>query len=159
MIRLFLPGERMSARYAYSFNGENYIGNYAKRSDALAEAHGRLKALSDRPQTIYVGRLNVPDLHLTGHARGVLDEIRRRTLLEVGAVGVEHLERVGEKLVEELDREIANTVRSGLQKHELRPAQFKVDQISEHAVPPPPMVESTGSGVAEVKDIGESLPL
>src|SRR3954464_6295656 len=130
----------MPARYAYSLNGENYTGAYTAREEALSAA---LDAASDPmnlnpPQSVFVGRRVEADPHAAGHARTVLREMAWQAHDEVGAPASNYLNQLGDEKIKELDEAIEQVLYEWLRKNDLLPTYFRVEGISEHAVPPAP---------------------
>jgi hypothetical protein len=144
----------MPARFAYSLNGENYIGSFASREEALSAA---LDAAGDPlnlnpPQTVFVGRRVEADPHASGHARTVLREMAWQAHDEVGAPAAKYLNKVGEPEIQELDSAIEEVVLDWLRKHNLLPTYFRMEGISEHPVPLAPGTpngEAAGNGNAD----------
>lgn len=147
----------MPARYAYSLNGENYTGAFTTRDQALeaalADARDPLKL---EPQTVFVARRVEADPHAAGHARSVLREMAWQAHDEVGAPAANYLNQLKPEQIEELDSAIEQVLYGWLRKHDLLPAFFKVEGISEHPVPPLPSRNGKPSD-REVHQVGESL--
>ena len=144
----------MSGKFAYSYNGENYIGRFNTRQEALAEATRRVDAQPERPQSVYVGRLHTIDPKLTGHAAAIIQEMRKSAIADIGELGDEYLRRATAEQVTELDREIGTVVHTWLQRHELASAAFRVEEISERPVPPPADTSKATPAQSEVQDLG-----
>jgi hypothetical protein len=137
----------MPARFAYSLNGENYIGSFASREEALSAA---LDAAGDPlnlnpPQTVFVGRRVEADPHASGHGRTVLREMAWQAHDEVGAPAAKYLNKVGDPEIQELDGAIEQVVLDWLRKHNLLPTYFRVEGISEHPVPLAPASPNGGA--------------
>ena len=146
----------MPARYAYSLNGENYIGSYAAREEALSTA---LEAAADPmnlnpPQTVFVGRRVEADPHAAGHARTVLREMAWQAHDEVGATASGYLNKLGDGAIRELDGAIEHVLYDWLRKHDLLPTYFRVEGISEHPVPMPASVNGERAETDEVHQPG-----
>lgn len=145
----------MSGKFAYSYNGENYIGRYDTRPQALAEAIKRVESQPERPQSIYVARLHTIDPKLAGHGDAIIREMRRSAIADIGDGGDEYLRRATGDQVKELDREISNVVHTWLQRHELTSNAFRAEEISERPVAPPAdTAKSSSAGQNEVHDLG-----
>ena len=148
----------MPARYAYSLNGENYTGAFGSREEAL---HAAIDAARDpmnmvQPQTVFVARRVEADPHAAGHAKTILREMAWQAHDEVGASASNYLHQLPREQVQELDRAIEKVLYEWLRTHELLPSYFKVEGISEHAVPPLPSVNGKPVEAREVNQVGET---
>ncbi|HEY7117801.1 MAG TPA: hypothetical protein VH475_14530 [Tepidisphaeraceae bacterium] len=149
----------MPARYAYSLNGENYTGSFAARDQALSAA---IEAAWDPmnlnpPQSVFVARRVEADPHAAGHAKTLLREMAWQAHDEVGAPAANYLHRLGDEQVHDLDVAIEQVLYDWLRKHNLLPAYFKVEGISEHPVPAAPTNNGKPAEMREVNQVGESL--
>ena len=148
----------MPARYAYSLNGENYVGVFAAREEALSAA---LDAAWDPmnlnpPQTVFVGRRVEADPHTSGHARTVLREMAWQAHDEVGSPAASYLNKVGEAEIRQLDGALEHVVLEWLRKHDLMPTYFRIEGISEHPVPIAPSAKGHGEAMNdEVHQVGQ----
>jgi len=127
----------MPARYAYSLNGENYLGAFTTREEALAaglkDAHEQLTP----PLSIFIGRRVEADPHIAGHARTLLREIAWQAHDEVGSPAAQYLNHVNDQAIAELDRDLEAVLLTWLRRHDMLPKFFNVDGIAEYPVPMP----------------------
>jgi len=128
----------MIGKYVYSLNGSEYTGHFETRE--AAESAGLVAARrSDLlPESIYVGRAVAPDTMASGHARAVLAHMTARAREQSADGSFTYLADVPKAQIEELDKSLETTILGWLAKHELLPTFFRVESISEHAVPIPP---------------------
>jgi hypothetical protein len=107
---------------------------------------------------IYVGKRVPIDPGSSGLAEMILAALRRRFREATGDNSNQHLMRVNEHQLAELDDEIDRVVRGWLTKHDLNSTQSKIVAISEHPVPQPKMAVGTKNknGNGEVSDLGAS---
>jgi hypothetical protein len=122
---IYAGGIFMLGRYAYSMNGEDYVGSFTAREAAEAAALEAARRSAEPPVTVFVGRIVAAVPATSGHAREVLSHMR-------------YLANLSAAQVEELDCELEKTIVSWLNKHELMPQCFRVEAISEHPVPATP---------------------
>jgi hypothetical protein len=148
----------MPARYAYSLNGENYTGTFAARDQALKAALDAARDPSNLTptQTVFVARRVEADPHAAGHARTVLREMAWQAHDEIGAPAANYLNQLASEQIEELDSAIEGVLYNWLRKHELLPAFFKVEGISEHPVPPLPSRRGKSVDSGEVHQVGQT---
>ena len=141
--------------FSFSYNGSNYRGTFNTREAALAAALKGIGGLDVLPQTIYVGRRVPADPHASGLARQVVAIIRARATDDLGDMGTEYLARITPAQLGSLDASLQGAVLGWLLKNDLLGAQFRVDSVSEHAVPTVPQthaqtpVEVSSLGVEE----------
>jgi hypothetical protein len=149
----------MPARFAYSLNGENYVGTFASREDALAAgfdaARDPLNTMS--PQTIFVARRVEADPHAAGHARTILREMAWQAHDEVGAPARNYLRELPEEKITDLDRAGGGGFYEGRRRHELLPPYLRGGGISEHPVPAMPSVNGKQLEAREVHEIGQPM--
>jgi hypothetical protein len=140
-------------QFAYSLTGEDYTGSFLTRAIAADAAIKHARRLQDPPLTVYVGRLSpaLPDTH--GHARPLIESMRRRAAAENRPATGQYLSQVTPEQVDELDEALAAAICQWLKQHG-PPALFHVEAISEHPVPFPPEVNSGPTD--EVHEIGET---
>jgi hypothetical protein len=129
----------MAGRFSYSFDRETFHGSYDTRQEAVNKALEKLNELSDSPEIIYVAKRVPIGTGASGLAETVLTAMRRRVSDEIGDSASQHLRRVNEHQLAELDDELNRVVSSWLAKYELAPSHFKTTAISEHPVPHPSM--------------------
>jgi hypothetical protein len=147
----------MPARFAYSLNGENYVGTFATREDALRAgidaAHDPVQVIE--AQTVFVARRVEADPHAAGHARTILREMAWQAHDEVGAPAVNYLRQLSDAQISELDGDIEKVLIDWLKRHDLMPTYYRVEGISEHPVPIPRMNgKAAAESNHEVHEIG-----
>jgi len=145
----------MVGTYAYSLDGQRYIGSFETREQALTVALDAANQRENPPETVYVGRSVPADAKASGHARMIISNMAARAREEAGDVGDEYLQNVAKPQIEELDRALENTVLGWLTKYRLLPKFFRVEAISEYAVPIVPRTATAGAN-NEVHDLGVS---
>lgn len=145
----------MPTRYAYSLNGENYIGVFVSREEALAAALEAALQSELQPQSVFVARRVEADPHAAGHARTVLREMAWQAHDEIGAPASNYLNQLTDDQVSELDRGIEDVIYGWLRKHNLVPTYFKAEAISEHPVPIAPGPEAPRQ--PEAREVSQSL--
>jgi hypothetical protein len=145
-------------KYAYSLNGTNYTPGFKTRREALDAAMEAARRYPYLPQTVFVARTVFGDPRASGHAQRILDTMAEqvREDAEVGEAGNTYLSNVPDEQVKELDESIARTVEGWLKKHDLMPAFFTVESISEHPVPISATTREAVGTNGEVQDLGDS---
>lgn len=123
----------MATRYAYSFDRNTFFGSFATRQEAYYAGLTRLNSLTDQPEAIYVAERIQPDLQVTGHASGIIREMRKRADIASGDAAAGWLVNVTGQQVADLDEMLGQTIFAWLRKHELQPKFFSVEHISETA--------------------------
>jgi hypothetical protein len=149
----------MGPTFVYSFDRESFTGRYATRADALAAALKHALAYPNPINTVYVGQQVQPKPHTYGHARAVIDAMRRRVRDEVGDAADSYLRKLPDAQVADLDREMEKTTLAWLERHDLMPNFPQVDAISEHPVPVSAsggLEDHAGERDDEVHELGES---
>ncbi len=119
--------------FAYSFDRDNYHGNYPTRQAALDAALKALRSRSDVPEGIFVGQWIQPDPQSTGHADSVLEAMRDRW--HASSESGDYLASVNEHQAADLDAALDTCIREWLTKNALLPAATRLRAISEHPVP------------------------
>lgn len=124
----------MNTEYSYSYNGEDFHGRFASRKEARLAALDALKGVTELPPAIYVGRIIPVDPQTAGHARDVVRTMARR----YGNVedNDNYLLHVTAQQMTELDQALRDTLNTWLERHNLLPAGFHVESISEYPVAP-----------------------
>jgi hypothetical protein len=138
-------------------NGENYVGAFAAREEALAAGIEATRESLDPPQTIYVARRVEADPHASGHARTVLREMAWQAHDVVGPSAATYLHKLSDDQVNELDLALEKVILEWLRRNELLPTYFKVEAISEHPVPQLPARALKSADAHEVNQVGETL--
>ena len=148
----------MVGKFAHSFDRETFVGSEPTRQDALARASERVPQLDNAPDMIYIGKRVPIDPGSAGLAEMILGAMRRRFREATGEHSNQHLTRVNEHQLAELDEEIDRVVRAWMTKHGLNSTASKIVAISEHPVPQPKMTAGAKnkSSNGEVSDLGDS---
>ena len=145
----------MNPTFSYSFDRETFLGTYPSRKEALAAGTVQARMHPDAPATVFVGQQVYPSLRTFGHARTIIDEMRRRVSDDVGELADEYLRRVSEPAIADLDNLVEQAIVHWLERNDLKPRFHLIEAISEHSVP---MVSSHYDAKSndEVQSIGES---
>src|SRR5687767_314823 len=125
----------MAAKFAYSFDREDYTGAYDTAEQALAAAVERSEGLSSPPTEIFVGQLVESDPQAHDHAQTLLHNMSNRAHVDFGEPARRYLKNIPGKLVRELDDALAQTLLAWLKKHNLMPTFVQVKGIREYPVP------------------------
>ena len=125
------------AKYAYSYDREDYIGAYDTPDQAFSAAVQRAEELSNPPMEIYIGTIVEADPQATDHAERIVEAMNRRAHVEYGDSAQKYLRNLNPQLVKELDAELANTILAWLKKHNLMPTFVRVREIHERPAPLP----------------------
>ena len=144
----------MVGTYAYSLEGQRYIGAFETREQALTMALEAARQRQAPPETVFIGRSVPADPKASGHARIILSNMAARAREEAGDAGDGYLQSLPRDQIEELDAELEITILGWLTKHQLLPTFFRVESISEHPVPMPRTAADAPSD--EVHDLGVS---
>lgn len=127
--------ESMNARYAYSFDGENFQGNYATRQEAATAGFARAARFDSPVTSIFVGARIDGDDQSKGHAPAVVKQMQRAAARDNDEQGDDYLGHLSAEQMKDLDGVIAVAIRDWLVRHELRPTWFRVEGITEHSLP------------------------
>jgi hypothetical protein len=144
----------MAVQFAYSLNGEDYCGAFASREAALETAFAAARRVAEPPLSVFVGRTVATAPKSDGHARGVLSEMAAAARQEVGDANLRYLANLTSEQVEDLDCKLAGTIRVWLNTNLLAPTFYRVQSISEHAVPSEPENHLYAETPSEVHEIG-----
>jgi hypothetical protein len=137
----------MQNRYAYSLNGEDYVGAFETRSAAEAAALDAARFANEPPTTVYTARSVAAEPKLSGCARALISHLASRN--------GDNPANVGEAAISELDAELAKLLAAWLSRHQLIAAAWRVEAINE--IPVPPALENhVSSDSDEVFDLGVS---
>jgi len=147
----------MPARYAYSLNGENYIGAFNSREEALTAGLTDAHEQHTPPLSIFIGRRVEPDPHIAGHARTLLREIAWQAHDEVGSPAAQYLNHVNDDAIAELDRDLETLLLNWLRRHDMLPKFFNVDGIAEYPVPTPSESPSNSDQDRAPREVTQSL--
>ena len=122
-------------QYAYSLNGENWMGSFSKRDAALAAAIQKCSGASDPPGTVFVGEVAAGEAMADGLGKILIQEMRRRATARGVEGAGQYLRDVSGSHLKDLDSQIEKVVANWLQKNRWTPESIKVEAISEHSVP------------------------
>ncbi len=139
--------------YSYSLDHEHWLGRFDSRTEARQAGVAHAMRETTPPETIYVGQRVEPDLRTYGHARNILDAIRRRVIEENGEEAEGFLKRLSEQQLGELDGALEQAIRGWLKKNDLMPAWVRVEAVGEYPLPAP-VAKVTSGRNGEVHDIG-----
>lgn len=142
------------ARYAYSYDREDYVGAFESPEEAVRAAVAAAEGLSSPPTTIYVGTVVEADPQATDHARQIIEAMNRRAHVDFGEAGAGYLRNVSREQVADLDGAIAQTILAWLRKWQLMPTFVQVRSVREVPVPYPGPFTAPGGDGAEVQQIG-----
>jgi hypothetical protein len=140
--------------YSYSLDRQVWIGRFATRTEASQAAITRAIQESTPPETVYVAQRIEPNLRAYGHARNIIDTMRRRVREDNGDVADGYLRTVSDKQVTDLDGALESAIVDWLNRSDLAPTWVRIEAVGEY---PLPMATSRrGSNVLdrEVSDLG-----
>lgn len=118
--------------FAYSFDRENFRGEFATREQAVEAG---LRAATQRSamfEAVFVGKRSPIDPQADHHAEDVVRSMRRRMQAKTGDVS--YLAGANEQNLADLDASLARAIVAWLERHGLSPAT-RVSSISEHPLP------------------------
>jgi hypothetical protein len=145
----------MIGKYAYSLNGEDYLGAFDTRVAAELAGFDAARRESTPPDTIFVGRMVAADPKATGHAWSILARMTGRARQDYGDTGGRYLSNLTNDQVRELDSLIEIAILGWLQKHERMPRCFRVESVAECLVPRlPGQTMAKSQDEVEVHDLG-----
>lgn len=142
------------ARFAYSYDREDYTGSFATPEEAVAEATKRSEGLSSPPTEIFVAQLVEADPQAHDHAQRIVESMSQRAHVDFGDPARKYLKQVPPKLVKELDEAIAQTILGWLRKHDLMPTFVSVRDIRAFPVLTPESRVGPRGTNGEVHDLG-----
>ncbi|MFT3785104.1 MAG: hypothetical protein QM770_02925 [Tepidisphaeraceae bacterium] len=119
-------------RYAFSFDREQFRGDFDTRELALAAAYEAARELGGAVEAIYVGKRVPVPAQTDDHAESVVRAMRRRMLEKTGDAN--YLATVNEHVMADLDAAIELAIVDWQKRHQLQPAS-RVQAISEHPLP------------------------
>ena len=134
----------MRGSYAFSFDRDSFEGAFDTREQAYRAAVARAGVLNLAPDAaIYTGQRMAADPQATGHARQLVNAMRRRAHETVGDATNGYLEKVSEDQMIDLDRALEAVVTRWLSNYKLSPTWYHIGAVSEHPMPLVHQVEST----------------
>lgn len=123
----------MHQRFGYSLDGTNFRGSFSTRREARLAAFDTARQQADPPAVVFVARIRGMDPQASGHAKGVIRDMRWRHRDVTG--DTTYLDNLSQDVVQDLDRELAKTILAWLDRHKLLRHEHRVDAISEYPVP------------------------
>ena len=75
----------MVGTYAYSLDGQRYVGSFETRQQALTVGLDAARQRQTPPETVYVGRHIPADPKASGHARMILSNMAARVGAKSGS--------------------------------------------------------------------------
>jgi hypothetical protein len=123
----------MIGPFAYSFNGDDFLGSFPNRDAALAAGVAACRG-NDAATTIFVGRVVTVDPKASGHARAVLSHMAARAREEAGDAANSYLADLTAAQVNDLDKELEKTVLAWLGKNKLTPSFYRIEAVGEYPV-------------------------
>jgi hypothetical protein len=140
--------------YSYSLDRQVWEGRYPTRKEAADAAIGRAIKEAMPPETVYVGQRIEPDLRAYGHARGIIDTIRRRVREDNGEVADGFLRGVSEKQTADLDRSLESAIVAWLERSGLAPTWARIEAVGEYPIPVKTQQYCGTNSASEVQDLG-----
>jgi hypothetical protein len=140
--------------YSYSLDRQVWSGRFNSRNEAADAAIARALKESAPPETVYVGQRIEPDLRAYGHARGLIDTMRRRVREDNGDVADGFLRGVSDKQITDLDHALEATLIDWLNRSDLQPNWVRIEAVGEYPIPAVAQRRSTSGTVLEVSDLG-----
>jgi hypothetical protein len=141
-------------RYSYSLDRQVWTGRFSSRNQAADAAISRAVKETIPPETVYVGQRVEPDLRAYGHARGVIDTMRRRVGEDNGDVADGFLRGVTEEQIADLDRAMEATIVDWLVRSKLDPTWVRIEAVGEYPLPTVSRAGCNGIAAPEVKALG-----
>jgi len=116
-----------SPSFAYSFNEEDYHGNFDCREDAAAEAFADE---DENASMVWTGERIIPDRSVC--AESVIDQVRDSTTELTGDWADSYLTRVSKEAKDDLQTELQAVWDRWEEKHGQAPAWFNVENTKKH---------------------------
>ena len=142
------------ASYSYSLDRQVWSGRFSSRKEAAEAAVARAVKEATPPETVYVGQRIEPDLRAYGHARGIVETMRRRVREDNGEIADGYLRGVGDKQIADLDRAIEATIMDWLNRSGLEPSWARIEAVGEYPLPSVGQLYSSNGTDREVSDLG-----
>lgn len=140
----------MEMRYAFSLNGQNYQGSFTSRREARSAAFDAASHLAELPPVVFIGKVQQADPHTANHARQLVREMSRQARDIDG--NDNYLSGLTVEQISDLNRSVSQVLEQWLDRHNLRPAGFQVQAVSEYPVPMPHEVAAPAHQQAETDD-------
>ena len=145
----------MRGTYAFSIDRESFTGVFSTRKEAFAAGCQAAERLGAQVNEIYVGQRVGGDPQANLHAYELIKSMRARARAAAGEEARRYLAEVTEAQANDLDGAIEAVVARWLANYKLTPSFFRIEAISEHALPTVTHA-SFGQQDREVTEIGES---
>lgn len=147
----------MNPTFVYSLDRETWTGAFPTRNAAVTDAIRAARQHPDSIATVFVGQKVVPSPRAYGHARQIIECMRRRVREDNGDMADDFLRDVTEQQIMNLDSAVEQAIVGWLERNELVPQSFfHVEAISEHPVPIATFQVRSPVDDREVTELGES---
>jgi hypothetical protein len=140
--------------YAYSLDRQVWAGRFPSRKEAAEAAIARAIKETAPPETVYVAQRIEPDLRAYGHARGIIETMRRRVREDNGDVADGYLRGLGEDVIADLDGAVENAIVEWLNRSGLVPGWVRIEAVGEYPLPSAQARSSVNGTDREVRDLG-----
>jgi hypothetical protein len=140
--------------YAYSLDRQIWAGRYPSRKEAAEAAIARAIKETSPPETVYVAQRIEPDLRAYGHARAIIETMRRRVREDNGDVADGYLRGLGEDVIADLDGVVENAIVEWLNRSGLVPGWVRIEAVGEYPLPSAQARYSVSGTDREVRDLG-----
>jgi len=140
--------------YSYSLDRQVWVGRFSSRNEAAEAAVARAIKESTPPETVYVAQRIEPDLRAYGHARGIIETMRRRVREDNGDIADAYLRGVNDKQIADLDRSMEATITAWLARSGLEPSWVRIEAVGEYPLPSVGQRGSMNGTDREVSDLG-----
>lgn len=142
------------SKYAYSYDREDYTGQYNTPEEAFADAVRKSEGLASPPTTIYIGQVTPGDPQVDDHAEQVIQSMNSRAHVDFGDAASRYLLNVTPQQRRQLDQALAGTIRLWLQENDLMPRFVRVHGVREYPVNTPSGMVRQGDNGQEVGELG-----
>ena len=146
----------MKGTYAYSLDRESFSGVFSSRQEAFQAGVKAADRLNAQVNEIYVGQRVAGDPQADMHSWEIIKCMRDRARAMAGDQANGFLANVTEQQAADLDGAIEAVVTRWLNNYKLAPTFFRIEAISEHAVPTVTHASFGKDDDGEVSDLGES---
>ena len=140
--------------YSYSLDRQVWAGRFTSRKEAADAAIAQAIKQTTPPETVYVGQRIEPDLRAYGHARGIIDTMRRRVREDNGDVADGFLRGVTDSQIAALDCALESTLVDWLVQSGLQPNWVRIEAVGEYPLPTVSVARSSGGSADEVTELG-----
>jgi hypothetical protein len=139
--------------YSYSLDRQVWAGRFSSRQEAADAAIAQALKQTTPPETVYVGQRIEPDLRAYGHARGIIETLRRRVREDNGDVADGFLRGVSDKQIADLDHTLEVAIADWLSRSGLQPTWVRIEAVGEYPLPAvtwPRTIDGTQKEVTEM---------